>query len=70
MNDRPFMIHPDIVMTLQNLEPKLPLIYRKDIREGVGEILRLRAQLEAALAANRDPMSHHTTHMPDYPERQ
>ena len=61
------MIEPDVAATLQNLEPKLPLIYRKDIRAGIEEILRLRAKLEAALAANRDPMSHH---LPDYPERQ
>jgi hypothetical protein len=62
------MIHPDIVGTLQALEPKLPLIYRKDIREATTEIVRLRAKLEAALAANRDPSYHN--HMPDYPERQ
>lgn len=61
------MIHPDIVGVLQSMEPKLPLIWRKDIRDAIQEIVSLRAKLEAALANNRDPMAHH---MPDYPERQ
>lgn len=63
------MIEPDIAVVLQALEPKLPLIYRKDIRAGVEEILRLRAKLEAALSSARDPMTQHTF-QPDYPERQ
>ena len=50
-----YMIHPDVVATLQSMEPKLPLIYRKDIREAVKEIVSLRSRLEAALAAARDP---------------
>lgn len=67
MTDDLYIMHADIVPILQGLEPKLPLIWRKDIRDAIQEIVSLRARLEAALAANRDPMAHH---MPDYPERQ
>jgi hypothetical protein len=54
------MIYPDLVGTLQAMEPKLPLIYRKDIRAAITEIVSLREQLKA--------VEQH--HLPDYPERQ
>ncbi len=60
------MLRQDVVGALQAVEPKLPQIYRPAVKDAIEEIVSLRARLEAALAAAREPMYHH---LPDYPER-
>ena len=42
------MVHVDIVGKLQSMEPKLPMIWRKDIREAIQEIVQLREELKSA----------------------
>jgi len=43
-----YMVHVDIVGKLQSMEPKLPMIWRKDIREAIQEIVQLREELKSA----------------------
>jgi hypothetical protein len=60
------MVKTDIVDTLLEIEGKLPMIYRKDIREAVAELRELRRLVDIHQAALRHQQV--ASFLPDYPE--